>query len=184
MLNYRSWMVFFLLLPIVFFMGCGPTEQPAEQAEAPAQPMARTAEASLQPTEGNTVEGTVHFEEVSGETHVEINLTELTPGRHGFHIHATGDCSAPDASSAGGHFNPDDKPHGAPDAAEHHIGDLGNVEANAEGQVMADLHFEFLSLEGSNSIRGKAVVVHAGEDDVQSQPSGDAGARVACGLIQ
>ncbi|MBI4464253.1 MAG: superoxide dismutase family protein, partial [Acidobacteria bacterium] len=164
MSNYRNWMVLFSFLSFVFFLGCAPAPQPAEQAQPPAEPMAIMAHAALQPTQGNTVQGTVHFEESGGETHVEISLAGLPPGKHGFHIHETGDCSAPDASSAGGHFNPAGKPHGAPGAAEHHIGDLGNVEADAEGKVTADLHFDFLSLEGPNSIIGKAVVVHAGED--------------------
>ena len=184
MSNYRNCMVFFSILPVIFLVGCGQPQQPAEQVPPPAEPKSIMAHAELQPTEGNTVQGTVHFEEISGETHVEIKLTGLTPGKHGFHIHETGDCTAPDASSAGGHFNPDGKSHGAPGAAEHHVGDLGNVEANAEGQVETDLHFASLPIEGPNSIIGKAVVVHAGEDDLQGQPAGNAGARVACGVIQ
>ena len=185
MTEHRSWMLFFLFLPVVVLIGCGQTEQPVEQAAAPAEPKAKTAQATLQPTQGNTVQGTVHFEEDMGETHVEIHLTGLTPGKHGFHIHETGDCSAPDASSAGGHFNPDAKPHGAPDAAEHHLGDLGNVEADSGGMVMVDLHSDSLSLEpGPNSIIGRAVVVHGGEDDLKGQPAGNAGPRVACGVIQ
>ncbi|MBI3895010.1 MAG: superoxide dismutase family protein [Acidobacteria bacterium] len=177
-------MIFFFSLTIVL-IGCGQTEQPAEQAATPApEPTAKTAEATLKPTQGSQVEGTVHFEEDMGEMHIEVHLTGLAPGKHGFHIHETGDCSAPDASSAGGHFNPDGKPHGAPDAAEHHAGDLGNVEPDATGMVMTDIHSNSLSLEGPNSIIGKAVVVHGGEDDLKSQPAGNAGPRLACGVIQ
>jgi superoxide dismutase, Cu-Zn family len=183
-LSYRGWLTIISLLPLTFLMGCGPSQQPQQEMAAPVEPMAITAHAELQPTQGNTAQGTVHFEDDQGEIHVEISLTGLTPGMHGIHIHETGDCSAPDASSAGGHFNPDGKAHGAPDAMEHHVGDLGNIEADADGQFMADLHFDFLSLDGPNSLRGKAVVVHAGEDDMESQPSGDSGARVACGVIQ
>ena len=183
MSNYRNWIVFFSILPIVFLVGCGPAQQSAEQAPPSAEPKSKMAHANLQPTEGNAVQGTAHFEEIRGELHVEIKLTGLTPGKHGFHVHETGDCAAPDASSAGGHFNPEGKPHGAPGAAEHHVGDLGNVEANAAGQAETDLHFDFLTMDGPNSIIGKAVVVHAGEDDLQSQPTGNAGARVGCGVI-
>ena len=183
MAKFQTWMAFFLFLPLVGLLGCGPTEKPAEQAAAPAEAMAKTADATLQPTQGNTVQGTVHFEKDMGEMHVQVHVTGLTPGKHGFHIHETGDCSAPDASSAGGHFNPDAKPHGAPNAGEHHAGDLGNVEADSTGMAMADLHSTSLTLEGPNSIIGKAVIVHGGEDDLKSQPAGNAGPRVACGVI-
>ncbi|MBI4460888.1 MAG: superoxide dismutase family protein [Acidobacteria bacterium] len=173
--------VLLLLGAVIVQMGCGPAQQPAEQSAAPAT---RTAQATLRPTEGNRVEGTVHFEEDMGEMHVEFHVTGLTPGKHGFHIHETGDCSAPDASSAGGHFNPDGTPHGAPDAAQHHAGDLGNIEPDSTGMAMADIHSTSLALEGANSIIGKAVIVHAGEDDLTSQPDGNAGPRLACGVIQ
>jgi Cu-Zn family superoxide dismutase len=118
--------------------------------------------------------------------HFTGTVTGLPPGQHGFHIHETGDCSAPDASSAGGHFNPTGAPHGAPSAAEHHAGDLGNIEANAEGQAEVNIHANGVSLEEAapNSIKGKAVIVHAAADDLQTQPTGNAGARLACGVIQ
>ncbi len=140
--------------------------------------------AELNPTQGNEVKGTVSFTQTApGRVRVVASLTGLSPGEHGFHIHETGDCSAPDATSAGGHFNPMNEPHGAPTAAQHHVGDLGNITANAYGQASLDTVFPLLQLEGTNSIIGRAVVVHAGKDDLTSQPSGDAGARVACGVI-
>jgi Cu-Zn family superoxide dismutase len=110
----------------------------------------------------------------------------LEPGPHGFHVHEFGDCSAPDGSSAGGHFAPLGSPHGPPDAGqgERHIGDLGNIVANADGVVEQELADSVIRLDGENSIVGKAIIVHAGADDFTTQPSGAAGERVACGVIE
>ncbi|OFV98034.1 MAG: hypothetical protein A3F68_04385 [Acidobacteria bacterium RIFCSPLOWO2_12_FULL_54_10] len=185
MSNHRSWKLFALSLPIIALIGCGPAEQPAEQAAAPPPaPPAKTASVELAATQGNNVTGTVKFTEDMGAVHVEYHVTGLAAGKHGFHIHETGDCSAPDGASAGGHFNPDGKAHGAPDAAEHHVGDLGNIEAGADGMAMGDIHSSSLAFEGPNSFVGKAVIVHGGEDDVTTQPTGNAGPRLACGVIQ
>lgn len=144
------------------------------------------AVATLDPTEGNDVSGQVTFSETEGGVLVVAEVTGLDEGMHGFHVHETGDCSAPDASSAGGHFNPTDAPHGAPDAAaaERHVGDLGNLEAGADGTARYERTDAVLTLSGPNSAIGKAVVVHAGQDDFSSQPSGDAGNRLACGVIE
>lgn len=140
--------------------------------------------AVLHPTAGNDVEGVLQFVEV-GENAVRISGTvrNLSPGRHGFHIHEYGDCSADDAESAGGHFNPFDKPHGAPDDQERHLGDLGNIVADSTGTAQIDLTDSLLSFEGKASIIGRSVVVHLKEDDLESQPTGAAGARQACGVI-
>lgn len=144
-----------------------------------------TAGAQVQPTQGHQVQGAVLFQKVSGGIRVYGILSGLNPGKHGFHIHEKGDCSAPDASSAGGHFNPEDTPHGAPHhpADKRHVGDLGNALANNNGVAVYSRVDKVISFEGSRSIIGKAVVVHQGEDDLTSQPSGDAGPRVACGVI-
>lgn len=146
----------------------------------------REAIAELSPTEGNDARGQVTFTATDGGVRVVADLEGLDAGAHGFHIHENGDCSAPDASSAGGHFNPTGAPHGAPDApaAERHVGDLGNIEAGADGTARYDRTDSVISLSGANSIVGKAVVVHAGTDDLSSQPSGDAGNRLACGVIE
>ena len=186
MSNYRIWKLFALSLPIVALIGCGPAEQPAEEqpADQVAEPVEITATAELSPTEGNTVAGTITFTEDMGAVHVAYHVTGLAAGNHGFHIHETGDCSAPDGTSAGGHFNPDGTAHGAPDAAEHHIGDLGNIEADEDGMAMGDANATSLTFEGDNSFVGKAVIVHGGEDDLTTQPTGNAGPRLACGVIQ
>jgi len=145
---------------------------------------AAKAVAELKPTQGSKVQGTVLFVQEPNGVHVTADVTGLTPGEHGFHIHEKGDCSAPDGSSAGGHFNPTGKPHGAPAAHEHHAGDLGNLTADASGHAKLDWISPDLSFEGTNSFIGRAVIVHAGKDDLKSQPAGNAGARAACGVIE
>lgn len=146
-----------------------------------------SATVQLQPTEGNNVSGSLTFTQV-GDTRIQIQgqITGLEPGLHGLHVHENGDCSAPDASSAGGHFNPAGATHGGPDApaGQRHVGDLGNIEADSTGTAVVDITDELIALEGTNSIVGKAMVVHAGEDDLTTDPSGESGARVACGVIE
>ncbi|HZP91751.1 MAG TPA: superoxide dismutase family protein [Burkholderiales bacterium] len=139
----------------------------------------------LAPTKGNQVSGTVNFSQRGDMVLVEAKVTGLKPNAsHGFHIHEKGDCSAPDASSAGGHFNPTGMPHGAPTADKHHGGDLGNLKADANGFAQLSIQVSGVSLGAdANSIIGRAVIVHANPDDLKSQPAGNAGPRVACGLI-
>ena len=142
------------------------------------------AVAVLHPTAGNTVEGSVTFTEVEDGVQVDATITGLTPGKHGFHVHEFGDCSAVDASSAGAHFNPTNKPHGGADAIERHVGDMGNVEADASGAAKLIYLDHRMSLGNDRrSIIGRAVIVHAKPDDWKTQPSGDSGDRVACGVI-
>lgn len=144
-----------------------------------------SAIANLQPTKGNKVSGTVTFTQKGDKVLVAANVSGLTPGVHGFHVHEKGDCSAADAMSAGGHFNPAGKPHGAPDSAEHHGGDLGNLTADKSGNATLSIEVDGITLDQSaNSIIGKGVVVHANPDDLKSQPAGNAGPRVACGVIR
>ncbi len=153
----------------------------------PGSPMTdRTATARLSPTEGNDVEGTVTFTASDGAIEVRADLTGLGEGRHGFHIHETGDCSAPDATSAGGHFAPEGSRHGSSDQRppEAHVGDMGNITADASGNATYEGTFDDMALDGPRGIVGKAVIVHAGADDLTSQPTGNAGARVACGVIE
>ena len=152
---------------------------------AQAQGMSHNATAILKPTKGSQVKGTVRFNEIPPNVHIVADITGLSPGKHGFHIHEKGDCSAPDASSAGGHFNPEHKMHGGPDAPEHHTGDLGNIEADSNGRAHYERTVNFLEIAvDPNTIDGKAVIVHAQEDDLHSQPVGNAGARLACGIIR
>lgn len=158
-----------------------PPEEPTE-AEAPV-----VAEAQLQSAEGKNVSGAITFTELEdGKVRVEARVEGLTPGEHGFHVHETGDCSAPDFQSAGGHFAPKEQKHGGPDDAEHHAGDFGNITAGDDGTATASWEVDYVSLEEGQeeAVLGRAVVVHEGKDDLESQPSGDAGGRVACGVIE
>lgn len=144
-----------------------------------------TAIALLAPTEGNTASGVVEFRQDGDTMHIHLRIEGLSPNAsHGLHIHEKGDCRAPDASSAGGHFNPTGNRHGGPDSEFRHAGDLGNVTADANGAVEMKMEVTGINLgTGEKSIIGRAVIVHAKEDDLISQPSGDAGPRIACGLI-
>lgn len=137
----------------------------------------------LYPTKGNNVSGTVTFEKVDGGIKVTADVTGLTPGKHGFHIHEYGDCSAADGKSAGGHFNPDNNKHGGPKDKDRHEGDMGNIDADNSGHAHLEYVDPVLSFEGRHSIIGHGIIVHQGEDDLKSQPTGNAGARVACGVI-
>lgn len=163
------------------------TDDDSSDAAATAQlAMIDLATAQISPTDGNETSGTVTFRPSKDQRAmlVSVNISGLTPGKHGFHIHENGDCSAPDASSAGGHFNPYKTTHGAPNAAERHLGDLGNVEANEEGRVDVEIQFEDLAFSGPASILQKALVIHAGADDLSTDPSGASGGRVGCGVIR
>lgn len=172
------------LLAVLGWTGC------ANDYRAPGPAAGKTmadrpgAVAILEPTQGHTARGTVTFTPTATGVRVVADLVNLKPGEHGFHIHEKGDCSAPDATSAGGHYNPTGVPHGAPDAPQHHVGDLGNILADDTGRAHLDREFNFLQLHGPHSIIGRGLIVHADRDDLVSQPTGNAGARVACGVIR
>jgi len=147
-------------------------------------PMHPGATAQLSATQGNTAAGTVSFTQHGDKVVVDADISGLAPGEHGFHIHEKGDCSAPDGTSAGGHFNPNGQAHGNPAEPHHHFGDMPMLTADASGH--AKLHVELTSItlqEGAGNIIGKSVIVHQKADDYQTQPTGNSGARVACGVI-
>ena len=139
--------------------------------------------AVLHPTKGSTVEGIVTFTKSGDEMKIVADITGLTPGKHGFHIHEFGDCSSPDGKAAGGHFNPTNNPHAGHDMAQRHEGDMGNVEADSSGRAHLELTDNMMVMSGEKSIIGRGVIVHEKADDLKSQPTGDAGGRVACGVI-
>lgn len=140
--------------------------------------------AKLSPSSGSTVTGTVTFTAMEGGAKIVIDITNLTPGKHGFHLHEKGDCSDPKANTAGAHFNPGHTHHGGIDTSERHAGDFGNVTADASGKVHVELTGKNVKFSGTDSVVGKSVIVHAGEDDLKSDPSGNSGDRVACGVIE
>jgi Cu-Zn family superoxide dismutase len=146
---------------------------------------AQSAVATLDPTAGNSAKGTIGFEQRGDKVFVDAKVTGLAPGAHGFHVHEKGDCSSSDGMSAGGHFNPTGKPHGNPASAEHHAGDMPALVADASGNATLQGEFAPMSVGGGvTDIVGKAVMVHKDADDYTTQPTGNSGARVACGVIR
>lgn len=178
----------------VSFLGCSKEEAPKEDMSqmSPDEGMStemmektmRTAVAHMSPTEGNEATGTVTFTEVEGGIKVVAHFENVPEGVHGFHIHEYGDCSAPDGTSAGGHFNPEGMKHSSPDSSMRHVGDLGNITANADGIAEKEMVDNMLSFDGDHSIIGKGVILHANADDLMTQPTGAAGPRIACGVIE
>lgn len=142
------------------------------------------ATSSLESRSGSTTTGTATFEEDGDQVTLTLEVSGATPGKHGAHIHQTGDCSASDASSAGGHWNPTSRTHGSPDA-DHHLGDLGNIDIGQNGEgTLALSKAEWKIGDGSaNDVVGKAIIIHSGEDDLVTDPAGNSGSRVACGVI-
>ncbi|MDR0996422.1 MAG: superoxide dismutase family protein [Zoogloeaceae bacterium] len=145
---------------------------------------AQKLSAKLNPTQGNTASGVIEFF-AAGDNKVRVvgEVMGLTPGAHGFHIHEKGDCSAPDGTSTGGHFNPHQVAHGKFDAAAHHTGDLPSLMADDKGEAKIDVVVDDIALIGPDGIEGRGLIVHAQPDDYMTQPTGNAGGRVACGVI-
>ena len=143
----------------------------------------KLAVAVVQATAGNKTSGYVLFEKTAKGVKVSGKIKNLSPGKHGFHVHQYGDLREKDGTSAGGHFDPMDKPHGAPDDAMRHVGDLGNIEADENGVAEFSFVDTKLSFHGPASIIGRGLIIHAGEDDLTSQPTGAAGARVGMAVI-
>lgn len=144
----------------------------------------RVAVASLTPTQGQSVQGLVTFHQMGDHVMVHARVSGLKPGaEHGFHVHEKGDCASVDGTSAGGHFNPDGKPHG-PQSSAHHAGDMPALKADASG--VAEQKFMLMGPTvgaGAASVVGRALIVHAGPDDYATQPTGNSGARIGCGVI-
>lgn len=161
----------------------------ATAADAPAHLMAvaqlGASTTVAQPNASAPVQGKLEFTQVGDEVRVTGVITGLKPNAaHAFHVHEKGDCSAPDFSSAGGHFNPTGQPHGAYNGAHHHLGDLPQLMADASGAAKVSFSSASLKLSGPDSIIGKALIVHRDPDDVNAQPVGNAGPRLACGVIR
>jgi Cu-Zn family superoxide dismutase len=152
---------------------------------AALQPSGPKAFATLEPRSGSQVSGTVAFAERGGQVVAHVELGGLAPGSvHGFHVHEKGDCSAPDASTTGGHFNPTGSAHGRAGGAVHHLGDMPSLTADGAGRVRVDLELAGVTVApGPDSIVGRSVVVHRDADDFTTQPAGNSGPKVACGVI-
>ena len=153
----------------------------ALMAGCASQPPQPGASASLQPRSGSSTMGTVSFSSRGADKLlVTVDISGLKPNaEHGFHVHEKGDCSAPDAMSAGGHFNPMGKQHGG------HAGDIPNLKTDGQGRVRGSFEVSGMSIgSGAGDVIGKAVVVHRDPDDYKSQPAGNSGPRIACGVVQ
>jgi len=144
------------------------------------------ATAQLQPTKGNKTFGEATFEQVGSKVRVVVNVQGLRPDQeHGFHIHEAGDCSSGDGMSAKGHFNPHGKPHGHPSSGDRHAGDLPSLKAGKDGRARLEVEIDQVTVTpGPSSIVGRGLIVHADPDDYKTQPTGNAGARLACAVIQ
>ena len=152
---------------------------------ATAETAGPSATAIIRPASGSQVHGEVTFTQIGADrVRVAGEIAGHGTGPKGFHIHEKGDCSAPDAMSAGGHFNPTGKPHGDPNATDHHAGDMPQLIADASGKATLTAELSPMTVgAGANDIIGKAVVVHKDADDFKTQPTGNSGGRVACGVI-
>ena len=160
---------------------------PTARAPAPEVSTMSRAQVVMTPASASLVSGTLAVTAVDGGVRVTGELGGLQPGTpHAIHIHEKGDCSAVDAASAGGHFNPATQPHGRAGQASHHGGDMDNIVADREGVARVDVQARGVTLGGGGrtDVLGRAVIVHAVADDYATQPSGNAGARVACGIIK
>ncbi len=181
-----------IALPLLLLAVCAPSsdqlpkdEEHGGQQENRVPAAGLEAVSQLKPMAGSTVEGIVSFRETNGKLRIVAHVTGLLAGKHGLHIHENGDCSSPKGQDAGGHFNPHQSEHGGPDSSDHHAGDLGNIEADGSGVAHLEMTVDSAALsEGPKSVLGLGILVHSEEDDLLTQPDGDAGVPLACGIIE
>jgi Cu-Zn family superoxide dismutase len=171
------------MVPLALFLGCASSKTSTNAASKP--PAGPRATAAIEGRSGSALSGTAVFTQNGDAVHVVVDVANAPEGVHAVHLHEKGDCSAPDATSAGGHFNPMKMEHGSPDAPVHHAGDFGNMTVGGEGHGHLELDSTMLTVTpGEHSVVGHAIVVHAKEDDMHTQPTGNAGARVGCGVVE
>lgn len=144
------------------------------------------AVATIEPKNDSGVTGTASFTVVGDQVVLTLSIENATPGEHAFHLHAVGDCSAPDGTSAGGHWNPTEHDHGQWGGEAFHLGDVGNLVVGDDGTATLTVGTNLWSVGtgDDNDVVGRAVIVHEGSDDFTTQPTGAAGARIGCGVIQ
>jgi len=190
LMNYIG--VLFMTL-FLFLSACnsgskqGDEGQSASEDQQEEQDEKITAKATMEPASGSNVTGEANFTEENGQVLFELSVNNLSPGEHAVHLHEKGDCSAADASSAGGHWNPTMKPHGKRgDGSSFHKGDIANMSVGADGKGTLSLSIEGWSIGGADStnIVGISVIIHEKADDFTTQPSGNAGGRISCGVIK
>ena len=167
-------------------LGACASAPPAPKAVVPAVSAAQAGTVNLASSSGSLVSGKLTLRPMGDGVHISGTVGGFTGnGQHGIHVHEKGDCTAVDASSAGGHFNPAATVHGRAGSGAHHAGDMDNLTADSQGVARIDIHLQGVTLGGgaANDIAGRALVVHMAPDDYRSQPAGNSGARVACGII-
>lgn len=167
-----------------FLLGGCPPKPPT--GELPPATKVSAATATLEAKSGSKITGTASFEEIEGgKVKVVIDVQNALPGEHGLHIHEKGDCSDPEAKNAGAHFNPGKHDHAGPPSPVRHAGDLGNISIGPDGtgriETVTDM---FILSSGPTSVTGRAVVIHEKPDDLTTQPSGNSGNRIGCGVIK
>jgi superoxide dismutase, Cu-Zn family len=167
-------------------VAAGPKDGNAAPVAAAAKPAA--AAAILEAADDPKLSGTVTFTQLVDAVRIEINVAGADhPGPHGIHLHENGKCEHDPAgkhyTSAGGHFNPTGAPHACRESTTHHAGDFGNIEIQPDGTGHLVVVTAMLSLRGPNSPIGKAIILHTGADDCKTQPTGNSGGRLACGLV-
>ncbi len=173
-----------IILGTLLVFGCAQQEDKQKKKKVDKGPKVTEAVATIHAVEGEDISGAVTFTKTDDGTEVQAELENLSSGKHGFHIHQHGNCSDRESfASAGGHYNPTDQSHGAPTADQRHVGDMGNIPVGSDGLGELTYTDNIIKLNGKHSVVGHAVVLHAGEDDFESQPSGDAGSRIGCGII-
>lgn len=163
-------------------------ETPREVAQLTTLPSTqkeiKKAVAHVKPYQDHQISGVIEFIKVPEGIKIIADVNGLPPGKHGFHVHEHGDCSGTDGMAAGGHFNPTNSKHGGPDSPERHVGDFGNLEADANGHAHYERVDTLIAFEGPNSILDRSIIIHADPDDFVTQPTGASGARISCGKIE
>lgn len=185
----RKFLPITAIVSLLSLVACssGPTPTTTSRSEPKLVSTARQAVAVLAPASGSLVSGKVTLVPMGDGVHITGTVGSLPAnGKFGFHVHEKGDCSAADATSAGGHFNPAAQPHGHAAHGPHHAGDMDNIVSDGQGVARIDVHMVGVTLGGgaANDIAGRGLIVHADQDDYVTQPTGNAGARVACGVIK
>jgi Cu-Zn family superoxide dismutase len=186
---FKSYWIHFLLLISVAACQTQETEEPSAAAEPEGtreEIQEVVAAAELAPRSGSELAGRAVFTKTNGEVRFDVEIRNVEPGPHAVHIHENGDCSAEDASSAGGHWNPTGEEHGKWGEPPFHLGDIGNIEVGEDGTGSLTMSADLWSIgdESDHDVVGKAIVVHSGADDFESQPSGAAGERIGCGVLE
>ena len=183
-----------IVLPVTLFMlallvGCASGSGSGEETPAPAAPepaaAPKTANVTLEPKSGSNLTGSATLTQVGDTVRFELHVNGAPDGQHAVHIHENGDCSAEDGTSAGGHWNPTGENHGQWGSPPHHLGDIGNMTVEGgHGTISLEAAPWTIGDGSSTDVVGKAIIVHAEPDDFTSQPTGAAGGRIGCGVIE